>query len=181
MNRPLYELPEGMTYEQMVAEFAEAIRKGREEATEPRPLAPGEVAFRDQMDAAHEEQIERIHAVAAMQGHSVSAGHLSDDQLARLTLAWLACDACPHIKKNPALRHVALLAIHRLACQRCAGTVINPPPENEDRCDWCWSHGHSDFWPIRMSYRSAVLIGDACDACNAKLKAETPASDQDEV
>lgn len=181
MSGPAFEFREGMTYEEAVAGLTEAIRSGREGITEaaqtghrPEPPSPGEIASRDQFHAAAEDSMESLYAMGSLLGYPVTDDVMTDDVLARVTLAWLACHSCPHIKQNSAQPHVALLAVHRLVCERCAKTLVNPPPENDDRCDWCWAHGHTDFWPIRMSYGPAILMGDACDNCNAKLKAGVP-------
>ena len=166
---PAFELADGVTYEEAVAGLVEVTRKSREEARDGKPASPRsplDIARGDQTQGASEDNMETMGRVL---GQPDIEGEMSDDVLARVTLAWLACHPCPHIKENAAQPHVALLAVHRLACERCVKTVVKPPPENEDRCDWCWSHGHTQFQPIRMSYGPATLMGDACDACNAKL------------
>ncbi|HVW30999.1 MAG TPA: hypothetical protein VHL53_00545 [Acidimicrobiia bacterium] len=149
---PAFEFPDGDGYEDAVAGLVETIRAGR----------------------AGEGPAESRPAGEALMGSPATDGGIPDDVLARITLAWLGCNPCPHVRQHAGQPHVAQLPIHRLACERCAKTVVKAPPENDDRCDFCRSHGHTHFWPVRMSYGPVLFMGDACDACHTKLKAGLP-------
>ena len=173
MSGPAFEFEKGTTYEEAVTALAEVFRRDRDPSagSPPESPDPGSVACDEQFAAAARESMASIHALSVRSGFPVTEDEMSDDVLARIVLAWMACHACPHIRRNPVQTQVALLAVHRLVCERCVNTRISTPPENDDRCDWCWSHGHADLRPIRMSYGPTLFMGDACDPCSNSLMA----------
>jgi hypothetical protein len=51
-----------------------------------------------------------------------------------------------HLCRTPAAPALALLAEHRVVCERCARTRRHPPADEDDRCDWCGARGDtSDY------------------------------------
>ncbi len=97
-----------------------------------------------------------------------------DDVLARILAAmgdghWTWC---PHLRRTPAQPAHVQLALRRVACNRCAGTVRRPPSEEADRCDLCGSCGNATFWPVRFALTSWLVIGDMCRGCAAEIQPE---------
>lgn len=76
------------------------------------------------------------------------------------------CTPCPHIRvaRGPQPILVAL-PLHQAMCLRCAGTVRNPPADEDDRCDLCGSRGHAEFVPIVAQAGHIVIAGDVGPCC----------------
>jgi hypothetical protein len=95
----------------------------------------------------------------------------SDDVRAVLLAAVLGClgQICPHLKRGGPQPAITRLALRRVDCARCVGTVRRPPPEDEDRCDVCGEHGVTVFSPFAVRMGPSLIVGDACPACAETL------------
>ena len=93
----------------------------------------------------------------------------ADEITARLfaTLAdghqWFTCE---HLQARPITPGVTSLACRVVLCQPCAiSYAFHTPPEDDDRCDMCGSHGHRIFWKLRATVGAALVVGDICEPC----------------
>jgi hypothetical protein len=96
---------------------------------------------------------------------------LSDEVRAYLVAAVLGClaDTCCHLRKGGPQPALALLPLHRMVCQRCAGIVRRPLADEADRCDVCGQRGVVTFHPFACHLGPTIVTGDACADCAETL------------
>lgn len=82
---------------------------------------------------------------------------------------------CPHLRSGGPQPAFVKLALHRIDCARCGGTVRRPPADEDDRCDWCGGRGVERFQPLVMQGGPLVVMGDACGDCAAAMVQEVEA------
>lgn len=92
-----------------------------------------------------------------------------DEVGAVVLLAMAGLRACPHLRRVGPRPAYARLALHRLDCRRCLGTVRKPPAGEDDRCDWCGSNGNIYFRAFALQLGTVVVIGDAGRCCAGTL------------
>ncbi len=85
-------------------------------------------------------------------------GPLFDEATARQLAAIVGFQLCTHLRQTPAQPVIARMPLRRLDCQRCILTVVRPPSDEGDRCDWCGRRGVTNFWPmsINIGYMQAI-------------------------
>lgn len=77
---------------------------------------------------------------------------------------------CPHLRREPEQMGVVRLALHRIDCQRCVATLVQPPEEDDDVCDVCGARGVSTFWPVMVQIGPLLVVGDACSSCRSVMR-----------
>jgi hypothetical protein len=138
---------------------------------------PVPVNLGDQLDAAGREVLQihdRLGAVLPMlvpgrrRQHRADAAP-SDEIRAYLLAAILACTTvCAHVRRGGPRPVIAGLALRRLDCDRCLGTLRRSVTA-EDECDVCELRGVVVFHPFPVRIGPALLVGDACRSCVAVL------------
>lgn len=86
--------------------------------------------------------------------------------------AILGCAPCPHLRHEGPQPAIAALAHRRLTCHRCTGTRRNPPPGEDDRCDFCGERGIRIFTAAAIQCGTILAVGDACHTCRLRLQLE---------
>jgi hypothetical protein len=95
-----------------------------------------------------------------------------DEATARLIAAISTFQFCSHLRRIPGQPTVARMPLRRVDCHRCISTHVNPPPNEDDRCDWCGKRGVVEFWPMSISIGYMQAVGDACGDCYAAMNPE---------
>jgi hypothetical protein len=94
----------------------------------------------------------------------------SDDVKALLLAAVFDCTTiCVHLRRGGPQPAFVRLPLRRIDCERCAGTVRRPPPDEADRCDVCGARGVVTFVPLVANHGPALVLGDACSDCADEL------------
>lgn len=88
---------------------------------------------------------------------------------ARILVALEDCRVCPHLQTGGPQPVWLLLPLHRADCGLCMSTTGSPPPDEDDRCDWCGSRRARRFRPIILQHHAVVAIGYACPRCAKAL------------
>lgn len=91
------------------------------------------------------------------------------EQVCRLVAAGMLNDYCFHLRKNPHQPMWTRLPIHRSDCVKCLQTVVKPPVDEDDRCDWCGIRGVETFYPKSVQLGHLIVTGDACKDCHEHL------------
>jgi hypothetical protein len=102
--------------------------------------------------------------------HRVEAA--TPEKSAYLLAALLGCmdTVCAHLRRGGPQPAIANLALRRLDCRRCVGTVRRPPPEDADVCDVCGTRLAAPwFYPLVATTDPVLVVGDACSTCAAAL------------
>jgi hypothetical protein len=79
---------------------------------------------------------------------------------------------CSHLRRGGPQIALLRLPLHDLVCRKCSRTLRLPPPDEDDRCDWCGARGVELFTPFTVSHGPILAIGDACDDCATALGAD---------
>lgn len=161
------------TWDQRLA-AARAVATGR--ATRRLPTG-----LRDQLHAAATETAELQHRLFAMvralepgrgwRSPAATDEAASIERTAHAVAAITGCRSCVHLRRGGPQPAVARLALHRVDCRRCLATVRRPPPDEDDRCDWCGRHGVESFTPVSVQLGAALVLGDACPDCAERMGA----------
>ncbi len=137
------------------------------------------VGLADQLNAAASDTrrlFARFVAATAIVNPDLTPGGLPAAQtgkvhevLARTIAAMPEFALCSHLRRAPGQPGVVRMALRRLDCHRCMATSVNPPPGEDDRCDWCGRHGITTFWPVSYTLGLILAYGDACGDCATGL------------
>ena len=92
-----------------------------------------------------------------------------DEFDARVLVALAGCRPYHHLRHNGPQPAWAMLALHRIECSRCCQTRRNPPPGEDDRCDWCGATGVDQFTALALQRGPVLMVGDACAGCAGAL------------
>lgn len=136
--------------------------------------------LRDQLDAAAAEAAGVQHRLLAVAnalepGRGWGRGQADEtagsERTAHAIAALTGCRMCHHLRQTGPQPAVARLALRRVDCRRCLATVRRPPPDEDDRCDWCGQHGVETFTPVSIQLGAALVLGDACPTCASRMGA----------
>jgi len=129
-------------------------------------------ASEDQMAAASRDARSLIGQLASTPTFvgGLDYSPVSTEAVAMFVARSIPLARCPHLTSpRPA---IGRLALGRLDCQDCVSIAIDPPADDDDRCDWCQTHGFEFFIPVALRVGPFILIGDACDDCAFHLGAD---------
>lgn len=158
----------------------EALLSAARETVRAAQPADVDGAGLDQILAAHSEaqsvlaKVGDLLTVVAPDREWARARSSDSDQeiAARVIVAMsFASRICPHLRAGGPQPAYVKLALHRVDCARCGGTVRRPPPDEDDRCDWCGERDVELFQPIVLQNGPFVIMGDACEPCGSALLA----------
>lgn len=93
----------------------------------------------------------------------------ADEQGARTLAAIMDFRYCPHLRRTMAQPTYARMRLRRLDCARCVRTVVHPPADEDDRCDWCGERGVTTFAALSYQWSVLLVVGNACADCAAAL------------